>query len=92
MPQDQINGSQSMSMDVHGMAAPHGQRLRQRDTEQLQDIIIRAHYLSMEMRDICAASAPASRTMCLAAAHMLKCWALGYSRELVRTATRTDSP
>jgi hypothetical protein len=58
----------------------------------LQDIIIRAHYLSMELRDICAVSKVSSRHMCLAASHMLKSWALAFAEELECTVNPPDLP
>jgi hypothetical protein len=51
-----------------------------RKTEQLQEIVIRAHYLSMELRDICAATSFAPPEMSLAAGAMLKNWALAFGR------------
>ncbi len=60
-------------------------RLRPREAEQLQEIIIRAHYLSMELRDICASSKVGSGQLSLSASQMLKCWALAFSQELART-------
>lgn len=66
--------------------------LRQRELEQLQDIIIRAHYLSMELRDICAVSKVGSSQMCLAAGHMLKNWALAFAEDLERTINPPNLP
>ena len=56
--------------------------LTAREIEQIQEIIIRAHYLSLELRDICAVSGIGSRHMSLAASHMLKAWAVAFSNEL----------
>lgn len=63
-------------------------RLEQRQIEQFKEIIIRAHYLSMEIRDLCAPSAVAPAEMSLGASRVLKAWALGFSQAL-ETAVRT---
>ncbi len=69
-----------------------GSRLRSREIEQLQDIIIRAHYLSMELRDICATSQVGPRDMSLAAGHMLKSWARAFAEDLERSVNPPNSP
>lgn len=78
----------------HMMEEPVQDRapLSQREVEQLQDIIIRAHYVATELRDICAVSHVGSRHLCLAVSHMVKSWALSFAEELERTVERQNSP
>lgn len=79
-------------IDLMRHPATDRQPLREREIEQLQDIIIRAHYLSMELRDICAVSDVGSRHMSLVAGRMLKSWALAFAQELERVTNPPDSP
>lgn len=65
--------------------------LNRRQVEQMREIIIRAHYLSMELRDICAVSGVAPPHISLAAGQMLKNWALAFARELEPAAAASDS-
>ncbi len=66
--------------------------LSEREIERLQDIIIRAHYVASELRDVCAGSKVGSRHLCLAVGHMLKGWALSYTEELERAVEAQNSP
>lgn len=70
------NSSKSDSAFIHDQVPQIPEKLRpllrRREIEQLQDIIIRAHYLAMELRDICAESNVGSRHLSLSAGHMLK--------------------
>lgn len=92
MARDNDSDPEKALIEAMHQPAASGIRLRPRDIEQLQDIIIRAHYLSMELRDICAASGVAPRDMSLAASHMLKSWALAFAGGLERATNPPDSP
>jgi hypothetical protein len=67
-------------------------RLSARDVETLQEIIIRAHYLAMELRDVCAVSGVGASALSVAAAHMLKNWALSFSRDLEAATRQASKP
>jgi hypothetical protein len=53
-----------------------------RQIETLQDIVIRAHYLSLELRDLCAPSGLAPAQMSVGVAQMLRNWAIAFSRAI----------
>jgi hypothetical protein len=57
-------------------------RLSLREIEQMQEIVIRAHYLAMELRDICATSGVARADMSFAVSSILKSWALSFGGSL----------
>lgn len=59
-----------------------GDRPGRRETEQLQEIIIKAHYLAMELRYICAGSGIGAPALSLGAADMLKQWACAFAADL----------
>jgi hypothetical protein len=65
--------------------------INRRQAEQMREIVIRAHYLSMELRDICAVSGVAPPQISLAARQMLKSWALAFAQELERASAPSDS-
>jgi hypothetical protein len=60
-----------------------------REIEQLQEVVIRAHYLALELRDMCAPAGVAPREMSLAVADMVKSWALAFGEGLRRIETDT---
>jgi hypothetical protein len=74
--------------DQRFMALGAPQKLDPRQIEQFKEIIIRAHYLSMEIRDLCAPSAVAPIEISLGASRVLRAWALAFSQAL-ETAVRT---
>lgn len=84
--------SETAMIDVMQQPAPDRSPLGPREIDQLQDIIIRAHYLSMELRDICAEADIGSRHMCLFAGDVLKRWALAFAQELEKTVNPPGSP
>ncbi|MGL4440133.1 MAG: hypothetical protein ACRCUE_12770 [Bosea sp. (in: a-proteobacteria)] len=92
MALDENNSPDVILTNIIRQNAQQPASINQRDIEQLQDIIIRAHYLSMELRDICAISNVGARHMSLAAGHMLKSWALAFAEELEQTINPPDSP
>ncbi len=57
-------------------------KLTQREAEQLQEIVIRAHYLALELRDVCAAAGVADPEMSRMTGRVLKNWALTFSAKL----------
>ena len=74
-----------------GVMMPMSKALTPCDVEQLEEIIIRAHYLSMELRDMCAPSGVGQIAMSEMAGLMLKGWALAFSQQLERTMAASHS-
>ncbi len=66
-------------------------RLPAREIEQMQEIVIRAHYLALELRDICAPSGLADPLMSRSVSDLLRQWALLFGAELRRAGT-SDVP
>ncbi len=62
------------------MATDNQRRLR--EIELLEEIVIKALYLSMEIRDACATSDVAPPEASLAASEVLRGWALRFSESL----------
>ena len=62
------------------------------EQERLEEIVIKAHYVAMEIRDICASSGIAPPELSLAAAHWLKQWALAFGERLRTLRIGTDGP
>ncbi len=68
-------------------------QLDRRQIETLQEIVIRAHYLSLELRDLCAPSGLAPAQMSISTAHMLRNWAIAFSRAIEAAEPRLgDAP
>jgi hypothetical protein len=61
-----------------------------RQIETLQEIVIRAHYLSLELRDLCAPSGVAPPEMSAGMARMLRGWAIAFTRALERAEMAGD--
>ncbi len=64
--------------------------LSEHEIEVLREIISRAHYLALQLRDVCAVSGVGASAFSVAAAYMLKNWAIRFSQEL-EDATRQAS-
>lgn len=58
--------------------------LGRRDIEQLQEIVIRAHYLALELREMCAPSGVAEPELSRQVGVMLQRWAIAFGGAIER--------
>ncbi len=56
--------------------------LSRREIEQLQEIVIRAHYLALEIRQLCAASGLGAPELSQQVGLMLQRWALEFGKQI----------
>jgi len=66
--------------------------LSEHKIEALQEIISRAHYLAMQLRDVGAVSGVGASAFSVAAAYMLKNWAIRFSQELEDATQQVPGP
>ncbi len=66
--------------------------LSEHEIEAFQEIISRAHYLTIELRDVRAVSGVGASALSVAAAYMLKNWAIRFSQELEDSTRQVSGP
>ena len=66
--------------------------LSEHEIEALQEIISRAHDMAMQLRDVCAVSGVGASAFSIAAALMLKNWAIRFSQELDDASQQVPGP
>jgi len=66
--------------------------LSEHEIEALQEVISRAHYLTIELRDVSAVSGVGAAALSVAAVYMLKNWAIRFSQELEDATRQVSGP
>lgn len=66
--------------------------LSEHEIEALQEVISRAHYLTIELRDVRAVSGVGAAALSVAAVYMLKNWAIRFSQELEDATRQVSGP